>query len=535
MYMTGQTPSHLQILAGVALSLGLLGCPGMPFGMTSKLGAGPETKASEAGKDSDTGSDTVSNRIGSLEFQKLSEDTAQKLGLFASGQNQVGLPQTSGTENRSEAVTDGMAQSAAPAAMPAPNTGLSPMVGNAGGGLMGAGSDLAPSGVSGGAPVPGSQLAGGIPDMKVPGPMAIGPSFSPYMYATYFPGPFGLMRLKSVTEATQKGATGTFKEVQEQVVYPVLDAWAKDAALVDTNAMVGDDGRLFASSQAFPGMSGWRFTYSAFGRNEVLIFLVTALETRVLRFRWERAVIDPRSITVDSGEAIAKVVAAIRDKAFKAKEELLGRDYFFETDGPYPRPPGGGPMPMPGGGPMPMPMPMPGGGGMPAEARPMPAPMLMPMLDSATGSGSTPAPRPTPPPFIWTTTYSNEILYDLKVGGRWNIGLAPVTKYVVWNLNYSVPYDYSKPEMPLGVVRDPSGGFKYEPVEGQKQIHENHYFSAMVDARTGDVIRLSRPSRTIVTMVKMPTPQYPAGYPYDKCCYGGPMPPMAIPTSLPAK
>ena len=117
---------------------------------------------------------------------------------------------------------------------------------------------------------------------------------------------------------------------------------------------------------------------------------------------------------------------------------------------------------------------------------------------------------PTPPPFYFRQEVKEDPITHLKAGGRWSISLQPITKFVVWNLNYS--YYEPTPVMPY----KPEPMRYEEPKEGTTTSWESYYVNAMIDARTGDLIRLSRPKRYTSVTVKVPVDyqSYPYGYPY---------------------
>lgn len=307
-----------------------------------------------------------------------------------------------------------------------------------------------------------TDVAVGKGEMVVPQPAGTPmpmPSL-PY-YGGYSSGPFGQMKLESVTEAKGPGAQGTLKQVIGQVVAAVLKDWADDAALV-------------GSAGVAPGSSTtpyWMLNYTSSSNHEAMIFHITAQETRALFLRWTPMAINMDEVQYESSAAIDLVSEAIRDLSVKSLEEVRGQNFFYsEFSGGY-------------YGPMPMPLVGHGAGvAQPAIATDVgiapPIPLVSP---SPTPSAS---PQPSLVPSMKTDTIT-----ELSPGGSWNITLAPIGSHLVWSLNY---YGQVSPSMPT----------RYPPQEGDSYTWNNAYISAMVDARTGELIRLSRPSKTTTTWVR---------------------------------
>lgn len=261
---------------------------------------------------------------------------------------------------------------------------------------------------------------------------------APYHFGSYFGGPFGQMKLESVQEAKAGGNAGGWSEIQASVIGPVVAEWAPDARLVQTNGMLDASGNPVAGKEEYPGQHAWHAAYASIGNREVLEFTITPTETKVIRMKWSPVSIDVAGLQVDPKAAVEKANAAITDSAFKSKEEMLGRDYFFGE-----------------------------GGGDVAVA--MPAVRTTDAGVAASEPAIAPGePHPYTPP-------EQKEVYELVPGGRWSVNLQVIGDHTVWELNYQPPQDYyNKPRQP-----------------GETYIEA--YAHAMVDARTGEVIRLRRP------------------------------------------
>lgn len=335
------------------------------------------------------------------------------------------------------------------------------------------------AGYLGGSPGMMPNMAGGLPmsapavatdmgsakgEVAVPQPVGTPmpmPSL-PY-YGGYSSGPFGQMKLESVTEAKAPGAQGSLKQVIEQVVKPILKDWADDAALVGSAGV----------TQPSTPSPYWMLNYASNSNLEAMLFFITPQEMRVLFLRWKPMTIDMDEVKVEGADAIDLVTGAVRDLSVKSLEEVRGVNFFYsEFSGGYL-------------GPMPMPMPVGGGMGMPQPANVNGVPVAPPVPLASPSATPAPAPQPSLVP-----VYKNEPITELPSGGSWNISLAPIGAHLVWNLYYSAPMS------PGGM---PS---RYPPQEGDSYTWTNSYVSAMVDARTGELIRLSRPSKSTTTWVR---------------------------------
>lgn len=357
-------------------------------------------------------------------------------------------------------------------------------------------------GTSNGAPTPATSgaLAGSTSGSTTSVSMSGGgsPMSSLTSFSSYGASPLGPMKLDRVTEAKTVGCSDSLKQVLGRIVNPIVGDWAQDAALVTTSGYLGEDGKL-ASGGSGSTPSGWYLSFVSQARQEAMLFFVTAQETRILLLHWVPVAIDLASLSVDTSEAIQTVLAAIKDPQIKSKEELLGQDFFYsEFGGNHGSPMGGAsvgigvvaPAPNPSGPTLLSPIP---------TASPTPSPFTTPApAPDATHSYSPLAtasalPVYSPPPYYLSTVVKNELLPALPPGGSWNARLNPVGRYLVWELNYAAP-----PSGSSGTSRSAP------PQAGDSFSYVNGYVYAMVDARTGDLIRISRPTKTTVTLVQQP-------------------------------
>lgn len=306
-------------------------------------------------------------------------------------------------------------------------------------------------------------------DAKMARPAIAGMSIlpgSPYAHGTYFSGPYGPMKLESATEAKGAGSTGGWAEIKAQVVAPVLADWTTDARLIASHGMLDADGNTATGDERWPGELGWRATYAAPARNEVLEFHVTAAGTTITRLKWTPIDLNLDATSVDARAALATIAAAVKDRAAKSEEDKLGYDYFFGKDA------GGGMV-----------------GIMNKTAVAAAGPAVAPAVDVAEpiepGPASDPGPIDAPPPDakpvpapVPVVLPAPKTLYTLAPGGRWNASLNAIGDKVVWELSYDPGEKAWQPPQD-GWAKDPSA-------------------YGMVDAATGQLIRLRRPSEFYV-------------------------------------
>lgn len=279
---------------------------------------------------------------------------------------------------------------------------------------------------------------------------------SPYAYGSYFGGPFGQMKLDGVQEAKANGASAGFLELQNQLIAPALADWAADARMVNTNGTLSETGDPVTGAESYPEEFAWHATYASISRAEVLEFHVTAKETRVVRLKWSPVTIDVKATQVDAKAAVEKLTQAIRSRQ-RSKEEELGRDYFFQ----------------------------------PGDGARMGVGVAVPAI--AVGE---PAPGYQGP--------TTEVRYELKPGGRWFVNLQQIGDHLVWELNYnayvaptatpaSAPMIAPDAAVSGPAVTEPAPAVTSAPVQPEPWVDENAY--GMIDARTGEVIRMRRPTK----------------------------------------
>ncbi|MNS57312.1 hypothetical protein D3C72_901950 [compost metagenome] len=279
---------------------------------------------------------------------------------------------------------------------------------------------------------------------------------SPYAYGSYFGGPFGQMKLDGVQEAKASGASAGFLELQNQLIAPALADWAADARMVNTNGTLSETGDPVTGAENYPEEFAWHATYASISRAEVLEFHVTAKETRVVRLKWSPVTIDVKATQVDAKAAVEKLTQALRSRQ-RSKEEELGRDYFFQ----------------------------------PGDETRMGVGIAVPAI--AVGE---PAPGYQGP--------TTEVRYELKPGGRWFVNLQQIGDHLVWELNYnayvapmatpaSAPMIAPDAAVSGPAVTEPAPAVISAPVQPEPWVDESAY--GMIDARTGEVIRMRRPTK----------------------------------------
>lgn len=395
--------------------------------------------------------------LNGIEFKPLTQGAAQYLSANGGGIIAAG---------------SGNAQGVA-----APTAAAAPMA-KAAGGMVAADAAMAgeESARSSGGGNGGSQAGGAFS----------GNVWSPYSFGYYFGG-FGgggmdQMALVSVQEAETKGSTGTFQSVIGDVVGPIVRVWAADARLTQTGAVLTNDGKVFVEPRTDENKdmmirpaygpwgdgNGWRMVYTSTERKEILSFTVTAEKTVIIRMRWAALDLAPERVTVDSGDAVKKLIAAISDKGFKGEEEKTMKDYF----------------------------------------------MGYPFEQPKTGEWDGPDNK-------------TEVLYEVPKNARWNVNLQNVMGKVVWELSWWAQ-DEEMAVRKGGVATMPSigiarpavmedGGFDEEQVpeceepERISNSYTNWNGQGMVDAETGAVIRFTRPTRN--TYSYYDGPDYPCRKP----------------------
>jgi hypothetical protein len=329
-----------------------------------------------------------------------------------------------------------------------------------------------------------SAGAGVAADGKMAGTAMVPPS--PYAYGSYFGGPFGQMKLESVTEANAGGASAGFLDLQSQVIGPALADWAPDARLLNTNGTLDEQGNPVAAVESYPGELAWHASYASISRNEVLDFTVSAKATHVVRMHWAPVTIDVSGVKVDAKAAVDTLTKAVISNV-RSKEEELGHDYFF--DGSQANQAGVGIA--------------------------VPAIAVAPTI--AVGE-----PNPSAP-----SGPTTEILHRLKAGGRWNVTLQAIGDKLVWELSYNpnpvgpnvavsapavMPASAPRALMQVNATTTASpvvavAPQPMPPVDGpvtQPEPWTDESAYGMIDARTGDLIRLRRPTKYTYTATATP-------------------------------
>lgn len=370
---------------------------------------------------------------------------------------------------------------------------------------------MADTGASGGNLVAegGSRNSDGDEGGSSAGGAYSGNSDSYYGYGYWFGGA-EQMSLVSMTLGETEGSP-TFVELAKKVG-PVVKAWDPSARLLETSGNLGTDGKLFqptpqpsedtdvkiggvllpacgvtSPEQQFWDGSAWRLVYRSASRNEILQIAGKADKTLIVRMRWAPLDLDLEEVQVDAGAAITKVASAIRDKAAMAEEEQTKLDYFL---------------------------------GIPFEQR--------------TG-------------LEWQDRRRTklEVLYTVPANAQWNASLDRVLGKLVWQLSFygydeklqrtaqeeaktafkaqgfaafglTDPNDPNAPTPPLPSGCNPYGRYYpywltpegkptplpvpspgQELIQPDPNVWVNMNCQAIVDARTGTLIRFSRPTKTI--------------------------------------
>ncbi|MBM3271469.1 MAG: hypothetical protein FJZ01_27855 [Candidatus Sericytochromatia bacterium] len=307
--------------------------------------------------------------------------------------------------------------------------------------------------------------------------VATGVPLSIYGYSSYFSGPFGPMKLESVTEATAPGAAGGLAAVLQAVIAPVIADWAPDAGLIYSNVLLDADGEPARGSESFPGEFGWRIAYTAPSLHEALYFLVAADKTTVVRLRWAPVVIDPKQVAWDARAAVDRVKAAVADPGFKSEEERLGKEGFFFADETNPI----ATLPIAGSS-----------GGVAKAESGVAAPAVMP---------EKPPEDSQKPRYRWD--YTDEPIFALEPGGTWRANLQVIGKYLAWELSYGA--NASRPEVTplLAPARDAVASDATTTEEPRPYTYTDTSAYAIVDARTGTILRLRRPHKFTGTPIKL--------------------------------
>lgn len=419
---------------GLALMATLSGCAGMP------------NLATLPGQKPAAGSGALANGqvnqplepLNGLQFRPITDGAMLQNG---------GLQSALGGQNNAQRGGGGTMASAdavAPAAAPMP-TGASA-------GMATSEAAIAP---------PGGKMMGGN------GGAASGNVYGYYGYGYFFGAENDQMALVSLQQAEAAGVNGGFKEVVAQVAAPAVKEWAQDARLVQTQALVDQEGKLFPAPEGsevasnpldgfYGDRSGWRLVYRSSARGEVLIFTVTSAKTLVIRLRWAPLNLDPARVAVDSGAAIQSVAQAVASRSAQSEEEKTGLDYFLGVK--YQQPDIG----------------------------------------------------------YRDENNRTEVVFAVSPKTRWNVSLDMIMGKLVWNLNGYANDEAANPDGPIAMPMpaivsarpeaapgvavgepNPNEPVSYcspaNPVE--RMGWYNQSIQAMVDAESGAVIRFSRPMK----------------------------------------
>ncbi len=298
-----------------------------------------------------------------------------------------------------------------------------------------------------------------------------------YNYGYYFGGGLGPMKLDKAVEASAAGSSGGWNQVREQVINPVLADWAPDANLISGNATLDENGDPILTQSSYFGETGWHMGFSAPSIHEVMYFLVTPAETKIIRMRWIPITIDTTAMAVDAKGAIERAKAGIRTSGFKSLEDIKGIGFFYPKSEGY-------------------------GNAVPMADVAMSAPSRG---GAVSGGGSSSGSAPT---VYYQENRVEEEVLELQPGGRWNANVSVIGDYTVWQLYYN--NYYGSPEVMKGMPTPaiapvpPTDASQTKPDETsdykpQPYSYTDNYVYAIVDARSGDVLSLRRPRKVSVT------------------------------------
>lgn len=443
-----------RLVLGLALVASLTGCAGVQGLSPNGVGNGSLLGGVKPG------ANVIASGAGNLANQALEPLNGLQFKPIADGK----MLQNGGLQN---ALSSNQAQGAtqSKAAAPAAPTMAAAPASMAGGGAMVAADAamVAPMPTTISARPESAPSAGG-------GSAVSGNLYGYYGYGYFFGAENDQMALVSLLQAEAAGVSGGFKEVMAQVAAPAVKEWAADARLIQTQALVDQDGKLFPAPEGadaavgspldgfYGDRSGWRLVFRSNARGEVLIFTVTAAKSLVIRLRWAPLNLDPARVAVDSGAAIRSLVAAVGDRAAKSEEEKTGLDYFLGVK--------------------------------------FSVPEWVNQKDSQNRT---------------------EVVYAVSPKTRWNVSLDMVMGKLVWNLNgwanegNDVAVPMPAVDMPMArvgvatpaiAVGEPNPGKPVDcvamrPVERMGWFNQS--IQGMVDAETGAVIRFSRPTKNYYT------------------------------------
>lgn len=298
-----------------------------------------------------------------------------------------------------------------------------------------------------------SQAKTGDAATPTAAPMAMAPgmSVSEGMVARSYPvwgGGMGNFTLVSTEEAKSAGMTGGFSEVESQI-RPLVQAWAADAKLT---SVWGNDG----GSPENGSTPGWNLSYWSPSLLQSLNLYVTDKETLIFKQTWKTVALDTTGI-IDSAKVKSLVTAAITDPSFKPPVEQVS-----------------------------------------AEIKPMPA--------IAPTQTDMPA-----PPSDYQPPQETE-LFEIPANASWHYNLYMENDKLVWTVNIDsyTAVMYAKPMAePAAATSGGSAGSGTVTSPETSVVQPDYYLAggwARLDAKTGEILALTRPRKISTTTVGQTEP-----------------------------
>lgn len=162
------------------------------------------------------------------------------------------------------------------------------------------------------------------------------PTYSSYPSPTsFFYGNFEDYVVVSSQEAKKSGAVGSYLEIVNKTINPIISKLSKDARLISGFGITDGKGVTKTSkpipsaiptpsSTAYPMQTpepyhyepfyNWQFTYISSSKKEVYSILVSSSETLILKQKWGLRQISTSNIKIDSTEAVKIVKKVVEDK-----------------------------------------------------------------------------------------------------------------------------------------------------------------------------------------------------------------------------
>jgi hypothetical protein len=178
------------------------------------------------------------------------------------------------------------------------------------------------------APSAGATAPASAPMVAVAGDAKMASGISAYPMS-YFPQP-GIFEEYVVTdfeEAKTAGFSGTYLNALTTVVKPVINKLGTDIRMVNSYGSSDDSGvnksntTEPANNPGYYNPYQWQFTFVSSSKKEVYNIFISSTETLVLRQKWGIKDLDPNEIKIDSSDAIAKIKTAIANKKFTAPDD----------------------------------------------------------------------------------------------------------------------------------------------------------------------------------------------------------------------